>query len=250
MNMEQYMKKIIVTALIGFSLIFSGCSDIDDNKIIFATSAEYPPFEYMVKGEMVGFDVELGYAIAEELGKKAEFKNIQFGSILPALQTGIADAAIATITITKEREKNFDFSTPYYMESLAAVFPKDKPIKKASALNGKKIACQLGTTMEFWLKNNATDTKITTVDTNPQAIEVLKAGHVDGVLIDSVQAKSFSEKNKGLSYKVVIQSNVGYGVAFKKGSPLKDKVNKAIKSLEKKGVIKKLKDKYGLEGIS
>ena len=73
---------------------------------------KYPFFEYKVKGELVGFDIELGKMIAQELGKKAEFQDLQFSSILAAVQSGMVDAAISTISITEERQKTFDFSIP------------------------------------------------------------------------------------------------------------------------------------------
>ena len=248
--MNFILKKILIVLwILGLAVVLVGCSKEDtvNNKLIFVTAADYPPFEYRVNGKMVGFDVELGEMIAAELGKVAEFQDMQFSSLLAAVQSGMVDAAISTVTITEDRKKNFDFSDPYYVESMVVVFPKDKPIKQAAELSGKKIACQLGTTMQIWLKNHAPDTKIITTDNNPQAIEALKAGHVDGVLIDTVQGKAFSKKNKNLSYAIIAQSDTGYAVAVKKGSSLRESINQALKSLEKKGVLKKLKKKY-LEG--
>src|SRR3989304_2258278 len=139
--------------------------------------------------------------------------DMKFSVILAALQTGFVDAAISTITITPEREKNFDFSKPYSHESMAMVFPKDKPITDNLQLSGKKIACQLGTTMEIWLKKYAIGTEIITMDNNNQAIEALKAGHVDGVLVDSVQGIAFRDHNNGFSYAVIAKSDTGYGGA-------------------------------------
>ena len=234
---------------LGLVIILAGCSkeDVVSNKLVFVTSADYPPFEYRVKGKITGFDVELGEMIAAELGKEIEFQDMQFSSLLAAVQSGMADAAISTITITEDRKKNFDFSDPYYVENMVVVFLKDKPIKNAAELSGKKIACQLGTTMQIWLQNHAPDTNIITTDNNPQAIEALKAGHVDGVLIDAAQGKAFSKKNKNLFYAIIAQADTGYAVAVKKGSDLRESINQALKSLEKKGVLKKLKKKY-LEG--
>ena len=241
--MKRYITNILF--VLCSVLILTGCNnDKPSDEIKFAVSADYPPFEYHSHGEIKGFDIELAQLIAKELGKKAVFEDMKFSVILAALQTGFVDAAISTITITPEREKNFDFSKPYYHESMAMVFPKDKPITDNLQLSGKKIACQLGTTMEIWLKKYAVGTEIITMDNNNQAIEALKAGHVDGVLIDSVQGIAFSEQNNGLSYAVIAKSDTGYGVAFKKRSVLKDQVNKALASLEAKGEIKKLQQKW------
>ena len=81
-------------------------------------------------------------------------------------------------------------------------------------------------------------------DSNPQAVEALKAGHVEGTMIDAAQAIAFTKNNPQLSYKVIAQADTGYGIAFRKGSPLRKQVNKALKSLEEKGEIDKLKRKY------
>jgi len=243
------MKKYIMVLLTSSILLLLGCdSDKTGDKIKFATFADYPPFEYQENGEIKGFDIELAQLIAKKLGKIATFENMQFSSILPALKNDSVDAAIATITITKEREKNFDFSEPYYANSMTTVFIKEKPVTNKSQLSGKKIACQLGTTMEIWLKEqHIPDAEIITMDANNQVIEALKAGHVDVALMDGIQGIIYSQKNPHLHYAFIVQSDAGYGIAFKKGSPLKDQINKVIKSLKSEGAIKKLQQKW-LEG--
>lgn len=239
------MKYLLSLALTFLLFFLASCdSDNSNDKLVFATSADYPPFEYRIREELVGFEIELGKLIAQELGMEAKFKETQFSTVLTAVRNGMADAAISTITITTAREKNFDFSVPYYVESLAIIFPKDFSLENKAALKGKKIACQLGTTMEMWLKNNVKEAEVITTDTNPQAIETLKAGYVDGVLIDTIQASGFTKKNPQLSYKVIAQADTGYAIAFKKDSPLKDKVNQALRELEKQGKIKELRKKY------
>jgi polar amino acid transport system substrate-binding protein len=237
--------KIILNLLVIFSLLISGCSqEKEGNTLHVATSAEYPPFEYQVKGEILGFDIDLAKLIAGRMGKQAVFENIQFSSILPALTGGLADVAISTITITEDRKKNFDFTEPYYFEGIAAVYRQDAPIKQAADLKGKKIAVQLGTTMEIWAKKNFPHQPITALNYNNQAVEALKAGHVDVVLMDGSQGVVFSQKNPGLAYVIITQSKDGYGLALKKGSPLTAKINVILKQLEAEGEIEKLKKKW------
>jgi polar amino acid transport system substrate-binding protein len=230
---------------LGLMLVLSGCTEPKtEDKLIFGVCSDYPPFEYNVKGKLVGFDVDLGRLIAKELGKQAEFRELQFSGILAALQTGRIDAAISTITITEARKKNFDFSVPYYLESMAVIFMNTLAIHNPTDLIGKKVACQLGTTMEFWLKKQVPEAEIITMDSNPQAVEALKAGHVHAVLIDTVQAEAFVRKNAQLSFKIIAQADAGYGVAFKKGDALRVQVNQALNTLVKKGAIEDLKKKY------
>lgn len=238
-------KKIILISFIFFSGLLTGCTQkTDENSLQVATSAEYPPFEYQEKGEIKGFDIDLARLIAGRLGKQAVFHNMQFSSILPALTSGQVDVAISTITITDERKKNFDFSHPYYFEGIAVVFKNDAPIKQASQLKGKKVAVQLGTTMEIWLKEKFPGQPITSLNYNNQAIEALKAGHVDAVVLDGSQGAVFSEKNQGLGYAIITESKDGYGLALKKDSPLTAKINVVLKQLEAEGEIEKLKKKW------
>ncbi len=242
------MKKYIIYVISLFAFVLSGCKeDVKTNVLTFATTADYPPFEYYKDGKITGFDIELAELIAKELGKEASFENMQFSGILPALTEGQVDAAISTISITYERKKNFDFSTAYYVEAMAAVFKDAYPVTDQAELAGKKIACQLGSTMEIWLKKHVPSAELVAIDNNNQSIEALKAGHVDVALMDGVQGVIFSKKNPGLNYAIIAKSDNGYGVAFKKGSSLKDEVNQAIKSLKSKGEISKLEKKW-IEG--
>lgn len=240
------MKKIVLIGLCSLILLLSGCTDSKKsaNTIVFATSADYPPFEYKQYGETKGFDIDLAHKVAEQMGKKAEFRDMQFSTVLPALQTGQADAAISTLTITNQRKENFDFSKPYYFEVMAMVFPKKNPVPVISEFKNKKIAYQLGSVMEIWLKQHASSAKLIAMDNNNQAIEALKVGHVDYVLLDGAQAHIFSQKNPELSYSILDHAKDGYGIAVKKGSPLLKEINQALQTLQEKGDIEALKKKW------
>ncbi|UAT43264.1 amino acid ABC transporter substrate-binding protein [Anaplasmataceae bacterium AB001_6] len=220
----------------------------EDDKIVFATSSDYPPFEYRENDKLMGFDIELAKKIAEHLGKKAIFKDIpSFSNILAALQNGMVDAAIAAITVTEDRKMILDFSTPYYKDKLAIVFDKEKEFNESSSeynLTNKKIACQLGTVMEIWLKNNTNKTDIITMDTTPQMIEALKYGKVDGVLIDHIQAHTFVERINKLDYRIIAEADNGYAIAFKKGSSLRPQIDEALIRLMETGELDKIKQKY------
>lgn len=243
------MKQFILCVTIGLPLLLVGCgSSKEDKTIHFATSAEYPPFEYQENGKLKGFDIELAKLIAKHLGKKAVFDNMQFSSILPSLSSGQSDLAISTITITADREKNFDFTTPYYFEGMAAVFKKDSPISEPSQLTGKKLAAQLGSTMEIWLKKHAANEEKTMMDNNNQAIEALKAGHVDVVLMDGAQGAIFSQKNPGLAYAIIAKAEDGYGIALPKQSLLTARINRILNTLKENGELAKLQ-KTWLEGL-
>jgi polar amino acid transport system substrate-binding protein len=235
---------IFFAAIAGFYFYETESLEDREHTIIFATCADYPPFEYYTRGELQGFDIELGVLIAQHLNKQCIFKDMGFNSILPALEHGIVDAALSTMTVTPERQKNFDFSIPYYIESLSILSKNSHKIDTQLGLQHKKIACQIGTTMEIWLKNNAPNTEIISMDSNTSAVEALKSGHVDGVLIDTVQAQSFVALNTELNSHIIAQADGGYAVAMKKGSPLLSQINTALESLQQNGTIDRLKQKY------
>jgi polar amino acid transport system substrate-binding protein len=227
-------------------LFLNSCTQSrNDDEITFGVTADYPPFEYISKGKLKGFDIDLANIIGEKLNKKVVFNNIEFYSIFPSLKNGTIDAAISTITSTNARKENFDFSDVYYYEILSVIFNKDNPITSASDLENKKIACQLGTTMEIWLRKNISNAEIITTNNNNQAVESLKAKHVDAVLIDFVQAKSFVEQNKNtLANLEIARTDDGYSVALNKNSPLLNDINKIIAELKENGELLKLQDKW------
>lgn len=198
----------------------------------------------MVQAQLYGFDIDLAILLSKKLGKKAVFENMQFSSVLPALASGQADAAISTITITPERQNNIDFTKPYHFAAMGLVFKQDKPIHDESQLISKKVACQLGSTMESWLKKYIPHEQIMVMDTNNQAIEALKAGHVDAVLLDDSQSTVFSNKNLEFAAITFVTSEDGYAIALKKGSPLQNEMNNALLELQSSGEIDKLKVKW------
>ncbi len=239
------MKKIISSLFLASTLILSGCSqEKDDKTLTFVVCADYPPFEYLENDKLVGLDVDLATALAKEMGKDAHFENLPFASLLAAVQTGSADAGISTLTVTEERKKMFDLSDPYFVESLTAVYKEETPIHTADELKGKKIGCQIGTTTEIWLKDHLPGLSLTVMDTNNQVIEALKAGHIDVAVLDGAQGVLFSKKNKGLAAQVIATSDTGYCIAVAKGSPLKDKINAALKKLKDNGTLQALTQKW------
>lgn len=221
-----------------------GCKQKVSNELRFCTSPDYPPFEFKQGNKLAGFEIDLARAVAKELGKEATFREIPFSSVPVTVQSGMVDIGVSTLTITPERQKDFDFSKPYYQEHMALIFLKEKPLGGISHMAGKKIGCQLGSTMEQWARAHVPEAEYITMDQAPQLIEALKAGLVDGVLLDQIQATNFIQVNPTLDKVSIGQSDSGYGFMFPKGSPLKEPVDKAIQSLDKKGIIQKLKEKY------
>lgn len=213
-------------------------------KITVGMSADYPPFEFKQDGKIVGFDVDLAKEIGKHLGAEIEIKEIAFSMVFNALNQGEIDLIISSITISEEKSKNYDFSTPYYFDTLAILHKCNHPITKET-LSGKSIACQLGASgMHSWLKTQPSGIKIVLMDVMTQMAEAIKAGHVDGALMDAAQAKEFAKNSKELSYTVVGNIANGTAITMKKGSPLKAKINRAIEELKNKGTLKTLENTW------
>ena len=241
--------RTIAIAFIAFyaTLFLVGCEEAQYQKkpqITFAVSAEYPPFEYIDKGEIKGFDIDLAQLIAEKMGVQVVFENRSFSTIFPMLQSGQVDAAISTLSLSPERRKHFDFSQTYYKSDLATVFKETRPVTSVAQLEANKIGCQLGSTMELWLKEHRPSVQRVAMDHNNQMIEALKAGHIEAVLMDEVQARIFSQKNPGLAYAVIAPVDEGYAIAFKKGSIYREPVDQILKKIRAEGALENLKNKW------
>ena len=229
------MKKIMSLILAGaMSLaLLAGCGGKDDNKLTMATNAEFPPFEYLEGEEIVGADVDMAKALAEELGMELEITNIDFDAALTGAATGKYDMAVAGITANEERRKNMNFSDTYYQASQAIIVMADSEIKVAADLEGKTVSCQEGTTGEQYLLDN--EYEIQSYKTGAEAISALTAGKVDAVVIDNAVATALSDKQEGKT--VVLEEALteeSYAIALKLGNDeLTAKINEALKHLKK-----------------
>ncbi|MDR2268292.1 MAG: transporter substrate-binding domain-containing protein [Holosporaceae bacterium] len=246
--MGKYMR--YMRTLAAIVLLLTGCGE-DEKKsgiavdcLKFATCADCPPFEYYESGNITGLDIELARALAKKLGKTAIFKDMQFGAILVSVQNEIVDAAISAIEVTEERKKRCDFSDVYCKSKSALVYKKGSVGTKLEQISKSKVAYQCGASGHLkLLQDKAPAAELVAVDNVNVAIESLKAGHVKYILIDSVPARMFCEKNSDLEYSVVAE-NDGYVIMLKKGSALRAKINTALEELNAKGELERLRTKY------
>lgn len=239
------IKKIILC----IALILSGCSDqsLKEDHLVFGTSSEYPPFEFIKNGEIVGFDIDVASAIAAEMGTKAIFKDMKFASILPSVNSDIVQAGISAINITPPRAANYDFTIPYHFFSIAAIYKASLNIEKTDDLKDLKVSCQIGTSSENWIKKALPGKDITAFDGTNQAIEFLKSGRGDVVIVDGEVAAGFIKSNPGYKYSIMDKAAEGVGIALKKDSSLLSKMNEAIKKLKANGTLSSLKKKWGID---
>ena len=221
--MKKIMILCIITAALITSIALTGCVEETENKIIVGTSADYPPFEYVENGKIVGFDIELITSLLEKLGYTVEVQDIGFDSLIPSLVSNKIDVIAAAMTITPEREEQIDFSDPYYNsdQSILVQADSDVNIDEYEDLSNLIIGTQTGTTGELWVIENlinitnATmkDDQLKSYDTYTLAVLDLDNGNLDAIILDNPVAESFAkDENRRVEYVIETDENFGFGV--------------------------------------
>lgn len=217
--------------------------------IKFGTNAEFPPFESVVTdgviGEYDGIDIAVAAKIGEKLGMEATIDNMEFDSLLVALQNKQIDAVIAGMTVTDERKESVNFSTPYYTATQVMIVKDDSDIEKASDMEGKTIAVVQGYTGETCVKELGYEYEAFKKGT--ECILELLNGKCDVVVIDSATAQKYIQDNEGL--KIVEDpdefSSEEYAIAVNKdNTELLDKINTVIDKMLEDGTISEISAKY------
>ncbi len=221
-----------------------------DGKIIMVTNAEFEPFEYKDGDDIVGIDVDIANAIADELGVKLEIQDIAFASCIPALQAGKADFIAAGMSITEERKKNVDFTDNYFNASQAIIVPVDSDIAGRADLAGKTVGVQTGTTGDSYCTNEdgSSDVQVGEVKRYEKAVDAAQdviAGRIDAEVIDNFVADKLVEKNPDKIKKLdEALTEEQYAMALPKGSELTDKFNEILKDLQDSGKLDEIESKY------
>ena len=229
------MKNILKLSLLFICLIVMvGCGKKDDNKLVMVTEAGFAPYEYYENGEIVGVDVD----IAKEMGKELVIKDIAFDSIINEVRTGKADIGAAGISYSDERAKKVDFSINYSVSKQVVIVKNDSFINSINDINDKKIAVQLGSVADTYVTKNYKNAGIVRQKKYLAAIEDLKVGKVDLVVMDELPAKEIIEKNSGIKILDGELTSDSYGMIVKKGNTeLLEAVNKVLNRLSSDGSI-------------
>ncbi len=214
------------------------------------TDPSFVPFEMMDQesGKMVGFDMDILAEVAKRAGFDYNLNTMDFNGIIPALQTGNVDIALAGITITDEREKIVDFSDPYYDSGLRLLVKEgDDSIKAISDLEGKKVGTKIGSTSYDYLTKNIKDNDgVTPYPGSADMYMALMSGSVDAVFYDAPNVGYFaSTKGKGRVTTVgELYEGQQYGIALKSGSKWVEDVNEAIAEMKDDGTYKEIYEKW------
>lgn len=225
--------------------VSNGFTTVNDGVLTMATNAYFPPYEYYEGDKVVGIDAEIAEAIAEKLGLELKIEDMEFDSILIAVQNGKADMGLAGISVTEDRLKSVNFSDSYATGIQSIIVTEDSEIAGVDDLTGKKIGVQLATTGDIYAKDDFGEENVEEYNKGADAVMALKQGKVDAVIIDNQPAKSFIESTEGLKLLDTDYVSEDYAAALSKDNDaLTEAVNGAVKELKEDGMIQEILDKY------
>jgi len=256
--MEKIKKALVVFLALAMLLgTASGCRraerglTIEQGVLIMATNADFPPYEFWQDGRIVGIDPEIAEAIAQRLGLRLRIDDMEFAAVLGSVAAGRADMAMAGLTVTPERMQTFDFSTSYATGVQVIIVRDGSPIGSKDDLTRQgvnwDIGVQLSTTGDLYTTWDLEDEGLATIhrfSRGSDAVQALLTGRVDAVVIDNEPARSFVAMNTGLHILATEFAVENYAIAFNRGSPLRDEVDRVLRELIADGTVQRIIDKY------
>jgi len=217
------------------------------------TEGTYAPFTYHdASGKLVGFDVEIGEAVAEKLGVKPEFVEGKWDGLIAGLDVNRYDTVINQVGITEERKQKFDFSDPYIASKAALIVREDNAdIKGFGDLKGKKAAQSL--TSNYGKMAEQAGAELVGTDGFDQSIALVVQGRADATLNDSLSFLDFKKKQPNAPVKIAATADdAAYsGIIVRKGDPeLVAAINQALKDIKADGTYQEISEKYFGEDVS
>jgi len=220
---------------------------VSDGKLTVCTSLPYAPFEANQGGKVQGLDVDLMDLVSAKLGVTTDIKDTGFDGIQSgaALNAGQCDIAAAGMTITPERQKSIDFSTPYFDANQALVSKKGSGITSLDAAKGKKLTSQEATTGEKYARDAGLDP--VSVGTPDLQFNALKSGQADVAIQDLPVVSEWLKDSANSDFEIsaTIQTGEQYGFGVKKGnSALLDVVNSTLQGAQSDGTYDEIYTKW------
>lgn len=236
---------------VGASLALTvAAGTVSSETLRVVTDPSFVPFEMMDQqtGEMIGFDMEIIREVADRAGFEIDLNTMDFNGIIPALQTGNVDIAIAGITITDQREEIVDFSDPYYDSGLRILVRQGEDgVTELDDLEGKKIGTKIGSTSyDYLMKTLEKDDGVTPYPGSSDMYMALMSRAIDAVFYDAPNVGYFARTRGKGKVKTVgpLYEGQQYGIALKNGSEWIDEVNEALASMKADGTYQTIYEKW------
>ena len=217
-----------------------------------ATNAAFPPYEYIEGGEVVGIDADIAAAIAEKLGLELQIEDMEFDAIIEAVKSGKADIGLAGMTVTPDRAEEVNFTASYATGVQVVIVTEDSAIVSVDDLFAEGasnvIGVQRNTTGDLYTTWDLEDAGLATIDRyskGAEAVQALKTGKVDCVVIDNEPAKAFVAEVEGLKIldtEYILEEYAG--AMNKDNAELFEAVNAALEELIADGTIQAIIDTY------
>ena len=241
------MKKLIAL-LVALMMLGTAAAAMADT-LTMGTNASFPPYEFYEDGQIVGIDAEIAAAIAEKLGMELKIDDMEFRAIIPAVTEGKIDFGMAGMTVTEERLQSVNFSETYATGIQAIIVKEGSEITNVDDLYAEgatwKVGVQDATTGDIYCTDDFGEERVSKYAVGADAVEALKAGKVDCVIIDNEPAKAYVAANEGL---VLLDSQYAvedYAIAVAlENTELLDKINAALKELIEDGTVAAIIEKY------
>jgi polar amino acid transport system substrate-binding protein len=254
MNRKFLGTALLALTLVGaIALLASGCGSSSDSstgseggpKLTVGSDIPYPPFEQGKAPHYTGFDIELLEAIAGKIGRTAEFQDTSFDTIFINLAQGKFEVVASAATITPEREKTVDFTNPYYLSEQAILVDEGGEIDSVEGLKGATIGVQKGTTGEEFVEEKGEAGEVRLYPTGPDAVNALKAGTVDAVVMDIPVAENAVNSSDGLEVSAAIPTEEEYGFVVAEGEEeLLEELNEGLAEVEEDGTYATIYEKW------
>jgi ABC-type amino acid transport substrate-binding protein len=218
---------------------------IQQGKLLVGTDTPYPPFEIGQPPDISGYDIEVLNEVAKRLNLDVTYQDTSFDTIFRDLGQGKFDIVAAASTILPDRERTVDFSDPYYLTPQSLLVAEGSDISTVDDLGGTTVGAQDGTTGEFYAQDETDASDVRGYPEGPDAINALKAGQVDAVIIDFAVAEDAVSKQSGIeiAQKIVTNELYGFPVA-EDNNGLREQVNGALAEMKEDGTFVKLYKKY------
>lgn len=244
------MKKIAALVL-ALMISLTAVSALADT-LVMCTNASFPPYEYVEGDKVVGIDADIAAAICEKLGYDLQIDDMEFDSLIAAVQSGKADFAMAGMTVTEERQQMINFSDSYATGIQSVIVKEDSDITSVDDLFAEganhTVGVQLSTTGDIYTTGDIEEAGLGTVQRFPngnEAVMALVNGKIDCVVIDNEPAKAYVAANPGLKVLDSSYAVEDYAAAIAKDSTeLLEKFNAALAELKADGTIDAIIAKY------
>jgi ABC-type amino acid transport substrate-binding protein len=206
-----------------------------------ANTFSYPPFGFIENGKQVGFDVDLANQIAERMGVKLVYEQIDFRGIIAALTSKRVDLLITGMVYTPDRAKQIAYSEPYFDGGVAAAYRTNKPLKEADELIGKTIGVELGSAGDKFVRENyPTGVQIKTYDTVFLGLKDLENGRIDAFVGSVAPMRYIMRNTSSLKTTATWDNRIQAANTRLDDEDLLAEINKHLVAMKKDGTYDKL----------